>query len=82
MFEGKEGTTGWYSDECGLLTYAFLREDPPLSISSVLDGSDGSGDSAVLGKEDLRLSLSRLELRREDVSLCFGELGLMSDCSI
>lgn len=48
----------------------------------MLDGSDGTGDSAVLGEEDLRLSLSRLELRREDESLCFEELGLMSDCSI
>ena len=48
----------------------------------MLDGSDGSGDCILLGEEDLRLSLSRLELRREDASLCFEELGLTSDCSI
>lgn len=48
----------------------------------MLDGSDDSGDSAMLGDEDLRMALSCLELRREDASLCFEELGLMSDRSI
>lgn len=48
----------------------------------MLDGSDGNGDSAVFGDGDLRLSLSRLELRREVDSLCLEGLGLVSDCSI
>lgn len=86
MLEGRDGSIGSYSDgERSLLTYTLLCADPllPLSSSSVLDGRDGTGDSTALGDGDVRVSLSRLELRRKGESLGLEEeLGLVLDCSI
>ena len=72
VFEGKDDSTGSYTGERCLLTDALLCVDLPLplSISSVLDGSDGNGDSTGPGDGDLRVSLSRLEVCREGGSFC------------
>ena len=84
MFAGKDDSTGSYSGTCRLLTRARLWANLPLllSTSSVLDGSEGTGDSVKLGDEDLRVSPVRLTLRRAGESFCLEVLGLVSDCSI
>ena len=84
MFAGKDDSTGSYSGTYCLLTGARLWANLPLLLitSSVLDGSDCTGDSAKLGDEDLRVSPVRLPLRRAGESFCLEVLGLASDCSI
>lgn len=48
----------------------------------MLDGNDGTGDSAMLGVADFRVAPSRLMLRRDGESFCLEVLALASDCSI
>lgn len=51
-------------------------------MSSVLDNSDGTGESATRGDGPGLLETSLLELRLADGSRCLEELRFVSLCSI